>query len=68
MKLIPLVTLIALAGCANFNGQFNHLRNSPDYKQCEYQAKAVTPSTNSPIADAVREVELTNMCMKAKGY
>lgn len=63
MRLIIALTALVIAGCAA-----HPMANNPDYQQCEYEAMKATPGSNSVLADALRQHELTQMCMRNKGY
>ena len=61
--------VLSLTACAALvGGNFEHLQGTPDYRQCAYQAKSSTPGTTNAFADVMREMELKNMCLSAKGY
>ena len=59
MKLTLAVLVVCLSGCAAQT-------QSPYRSECQYQAKLATPGTNSVIADVMREMELTEMCIANK--
>jgi len=46
----------------------NDAQLATDKAQCEFQAKASSPDTRNPISDAVRTLDLAQLCMKGKGY
>ena len=62
MKTILILTSITLAGCAAPPPR------SPAYQQCAYQAKLATASSSAgAVGDWMKEEELTQMCLNAKG-
>jgi hypothetical protein len=68
MKLF-LLPLALLSGCTAIFGDLSRYDpNSQAFKQCSYEAKVATPSSLGVIEAVARERELTDMCMKGKGY
>ena len=64
MKMILITataTVLALAGCAGYQ---SYDQSSPRYKQCAYQAELATSPNMSPLAGAMRRVDLIQMCMQ----
>jgi hypothetical protein len=68
MKLAILLISSLLAGCGLIPDMSRYDKNSLVYKQCAYEARSNTPGNLGAMEAAVRELDLTDMCMKAKGY
>ena len=71
MKVLAVGLLAAfITACAGpGGGKYGHLKGTPTYQACEYQAKVATPTSNSMMADVLREIQVRDMCIQtAVGY